>query len=560
MARLYTITQRKSTEPRSPIVQTLDEWERYSIDAQNKTLGEGWFDDVEAFYNLSNYNDRNLTFRPNIQVPDLQRLMLQEANDLSELSPRVYIINSESDKREEHREDAFDAQWHQSQTTYHMMYANIWALFGGTGWLQIGLDPEGRHGRGSIWVKMRRPGSVRVDPTCDYTMNWCYLMFEDWMHIEQVKKDWPLTASKVRPRVAGRSASPAMSESGFGFQMPEGPMSLVPGLPRSRTMATDNRVRVRWCYCYDYTREEARDIPKGMIIEPDFAWKYPNGRLIVECEGHILQDGDNPYPLKMFPAIPFWGMPLLSEGIWGVPPIRYTKMIQTIIERLYTQNFENIYRTNNGVWFIDEDTGITADDFGGLPGEVRIINKGSRVPAMVHPQAMPQQYQKFPEELLNLQREIQGFTKARRGEAGAGNISSDLFDSSVLRSQGLTQLRGRLFAASTQRLSELMFFTMAKYLDKQKIAKSTDEKFELVDWQGKVMRPDTYDLLLDKASLRPMSEAMLRKIAPELKKQNVISSRRLLKMLDIPDAETAADEVEHEMELAALGKVKGNRR
>ena len=109
-----------------------------------------------------------------------------------------------------------------------------------------------------------------------------------------------------------------MGASAYGVDMPSGPMSMVPGLPGHQGLPNDNRVRVRWCYCNDYTREKIEDktLPDGAIVPADFEWKYPNGRLIVECEGYVLQDGDNPYPLKMFPAVPF-SSTLPLYGVWG---------------------------------------------------------------------------------------------------------------------------------------------------------------------------------------------------------------------------------------------------
>lgn len=486
--------------------------------------------------------------------------MAHEANDLSETSPRPYIVNHKKGQREEDRESAMQCEWRRSQVNYHAMFTTLQSMFTGMCPIQFGYDPDARQGRGATWLKMRDPRTFSCDPWTDYTLNWSYVVLEDRMHIEDVKARWGKTASQIRPRIQGKSMSPLIGDSGYGVQMPPGPMAMVPGLPNNRAIPDDNRVRVRWCYCLDYTREKIEDkkLPSGAIVPADFSWKYPNGRLIVECEGYVLQDGDNPFPLKMFPVVPFWStLPLYS--IWTVPAIRYSKEIQHVAERLYTGLFENAVRLNNGVWFIDENTGIDPESFGGMPGEVQVINANSRIPEMRFPQQMPAHMQQLPQLLLDKQRELQGFSDSRSGKPGAGNISPELFDESVIRSQGVTQLRGRLNAISFQRIAELMFYTMARYYRNQSMFMKTSKGYELVKWQ-ETLRPEEFDVELDEASILPFSQAMLRKLAPELRKAGLLDVYNTLDTLGWPNAEGVAQHLEQEQALAALAKTKGARR
>lgn len=485
---------------------------------------------------------------------------MHEANDLSETSPRPYIVNNHKGERDEQREQALQCAWKRSDINYHAMFTTLMSLFSGMCPMQLGYEPDARQGRGAMWAKMRDPRTFDCDPDADYTCNWSWNIYEDRMHLEEVRRRWPLTSSQVRPRVSGRSVSPMIGDASYGVDMPSGPMSMVPGLPGHQGIPNDNRVRVRWCYCNDYTREkiEEKKLPDGDIVPADFAWKYPNGRMVVECEGYVLSDGDNPYPLKMFPTVPFWStLPLY--GIWATPAIRYSKEIQGVAERLYTGLFENAVRLNNGVWFIDERTGIDPESFGGMPGEVQIINANSPIPEMRFPQQMPQHMVNLPQLLLDKQKELQGFSDARSGKPGAGNISPDLFDSSVIRSQGVTQLRGRLNSVSFKRIGELMFYTMLRYSPSQSMFMKTSKGYEPVKWEA-TNRPDQYDFELDDASILPFSQAMLRKMAPELRKAGLLDVHTTLDTLEFPDAEKIASHIEQEMALAALSKTKGARK
>lgn len=53
--------------------------------------------------------------------------------------------------------------------------------------------------------------------------------------------------------------------------------------------------------------------------------------------------------------------------------------------------FENAVRLNNGIWYLNERGGISPEGFGGIPGEVKVLNPTT------------------PVELLKKQRKDQGF-------------------------------------------------------------------------------------------------------------------------------------------------------
>jgi hypothetical protein len=580
------LTTRKSVDrslDRSPLSRQIDEWTRLSGEARDKVLGQGYLENIQEFYTLADSGAQGNpipTFRPTIKIPELQTLMLYEANDLSESSPVVYITNNSTGEAEEEREKTFQAEWSRARVNYHTMFAMLWALFGGLGVLQMGIDPDKRGGLGQLWAKARDPRTYFPDHTTDYDLDRSFEILEEPMHFDEIRRRWPLTSAGLKPAPTSTPQHSLLGPAGTGLTMPDGPMQSVGGLPSNKATPSDTRLPVRWCYCKDYTRiaakVEKKLLPGGAITDPDanrskngsgspdLEWKYPNGRLIIECAGRILSDGDNPWPLGMFPTVPFWSMPPMF-GIWGVPAVRYSVTLQNVAERLMTGVFENAVRLNNGVWFIHSNTGIDAEAFGGIPGEVCVINPNSQVPQCVFPSQMPAHFTQIPAGLLDRQKALQGFTPARSGNPGSGNLSPELYDESVLRSQGLTQLRGRLSAVSIQRFAELWFYTMARfYTQKRTNLIKTDEGRKPVEWKpldyGMQGRPDVFDVEIDEASIQPLSNTVLRKMVPELMKSKVLSVRRGLNMLNFPHAEEIAKEHEQEMALEALSRAKGVRR
>lgn len=536
-------TSQKSRPEQDPIVRHIDEWQQLSERKREDALGKNFYDDTKAFFTLSE-SVVSPRYRPAVQIPELQMLCMREANDLSEFQPTAYIYSRKEEKRDELIEKAFHANWNEAAVAYHLLYANIWSQFVGTGFVQWGLNPTERNGKGKMWVKARDPRTVHVDPNTDYTCNWTYVILEDYMHLERVKQRFPERARFLPKYPTNSTKDIRGQESQTGFRLPDGPFQSMPPFDNvsSRNGMT---TRVRVIFCDDYTRLIAGTDPATQ--EPIMKWKYPGGRMLVECEGVILMSGPNPFPHGQFPIVPIWATPPLF-GVWAVPPTRYTANLQNLAERTYTQTYENFYRLNNGIWFIPTNSGIKQSDFGGVPGEKQMY-EGDKPPSIVTPPAFPDSAMKMPDVLLQKQRELQGFTDSRQGNAGQGNVSTDLFDSAVAQSKGMTQLRGRLASQSVYKLAVGMAYTMIQYLPDQIIPVKDSSGFSTLDWK----QPDSNDqeMFLDVGAFHTQSQAIVRGIARELMMKGILPLATGLEMVGFPNAEKVAREADERAALAA---------
>jgi hypothetical protein len=336
---------------------------------------------------------------------------------------------------------------------------------------------------------------------------------------------------------------------------------------QDRKIFRDNRVRVRQTYMFDTTREVVKDF-KGTgsdiaeLVHPRFEYKYPDGRWITDCENVILADGNNWCPqlpdddMGTFPLIRLRAMPTISN-FWGPPPVRLTRSLQTLSEKLYSQTFENVVRINNGVIVIKNNTGLDPQGIGWLPGEVLMINQGSDPPQVIAPVALPQHMLTLPASLLSLQKELQGYSQARQGQPGAGNVSADLFDAAIWQSQPLTRLRGRLLAESIQRLAGIVFYVESRYksiADKRFLGIDKGEP-DYASWTP-VESMDSYDAYLDEGSLRVLSGTALKSVVGTLAKANLLPTQYILEALDIPNAAQLAEDKLRELELASLSRLK----
>ena len=513
--------------------------------------------------------------------------MLEEANQVSNLSPRMYVFPSagssdpsykgaqqadsslpSTSARDLAREVSLQAQWQISKMNLHLLMAGLTARYCGAGWIVAGFDPDLSKARGGMWARSIDPRLVFFDPNTDYTWNPSYAGWSMGMNLEDIRLKWPETSRAIQSRHTSGGFQPFSGDAGYGISQPPGPMSSMPSSPgqNAKTRSSDSTLMVTHCFCRDYTREQVEkpDVPTTSLIDPEVRLKYPSGRWLVECDGVILQDGDNPYPMRRdivaprFPLFPNYVLPPLF-GPWGIPVTRMTENMQKLGQRFMSQLYENGLRMNNAIWCIDENTGIDIDGFGGLPGEVVTIKPGSRPPQPITPSAIGSGALQAVDKLFAMQNDVLGFSASRQGEPGAGNISTDLFDSAVLQSSGLLQLAGRFLSETAESIGTFYFDTMCRYQSKTMLPYQGPDALTLASWDG-VVDPSTYGLALDQASVRPLSEAVIRKLAPDLMKAGVIGTERGLRTMGVPDADGIANEQQQQQALQALAKVRSGRK
>jgi hypothetical protein len=534
---------------------------RLAADYRREVYGPSHFETIKDFYYLKSTQGRTPTFRPAVQVPHLQLMGVTEASDLADMNPRIYVVNRKGE-RERDREAALQSAWRDSFGGNQLLHAALWSFLNGNGYLQPGFDRYARGGRGQVWFKRREPDTVYVDPACDSEEDWHYVQFDDRLYPEQIAEAFPQTGQDVdAPPPSGVKESPTAD---FALSLPRNsPMSIPGGPPEERIGPSDGRTDVTYTFIFDPSVEDVvrdsagADEAKKVRQPTRFKLKYPNGRLIVSStpSGRILFDGDSPNPSRRFPLVRLLGMPALS-GFYAPPPYMYTESLQRLAERMLTQTFENAARLNNGIWFIPDNSGISPEDFGGIPGEVRTYSSQSQPPKLEMVKPFPPHMVQFPQLLLALQEKLQGFTSARQGNPGAGNVGSELFDAAVLQSQSMTRMRAKFMWETVTRLATQMFQLMAAYLQDDRFP-SFSEGFAMKKWErigaGAL---DDYELYVDESSTFAMSQLAMQKMVPTMRKEGLLDTKSALEMLGVPNAAEIAAALEDEQKLNALARLK----
>lgn len=545
--------------PEQSVIRQIDTLQTLASDYRREWHGPEWFKELRDFYNMAFSPVRSPSFRPAISVPQLQMLSINEASDLADLNPRIYIV--EDGKRQRDRENALESMWRECYANNQLMMASIWSMLNGNGYVQTGYDSYARRGKGAPWIRMRDPESIYIDPAATSEDDWHYVQWEDRLYPEEIVRLWPETGRRVKARPA-TSFQPDSSTSttSMPLQLTSGPMSSSGGPPNMKMGPADGRVTVRYTHIFDPTVQEiargemGTDTEMAALVPAKFELKYPNGRLLVDAEGVVLFDGDNPCPDRKFPLVRVLGLPPLNT-IYAPAPLRMCKPLQITAERMFTQCFENAVRLNNGTWFIDENTGISAEDFGGIPAEVRVIASNSRMPELKMVKPFPPHMLEYPKFLLGLSKELWGFTQSRQGTQSPGNVGVDLFEASVFQSQAMTRMRAKLMAESVHRIATQFFNWMAAYHMDDSFPDHGDKEFKMTRWE-KIRNPEAFNVYVDPASIQPISQAALSKMVPALRKEGLIGSRDALEMMGLPAAAEMADNLEKEKALDALNKLK----
>jgi hypothetical protein len=556
------------TSGEQKISRQIDTLERLAKFEQSQRWGDNWSSEMLDFFNLQYYPVAAApSYRPKVILPELQFLLMSEATELTNDSPKTYI--SVNGKRDEQREKAFSAQWKSGMYNMRIFEAVLWSQFCNPGCLQLGFNPLARNGKGVVWLRARDVDSFFPDANCKNDTDWSYVVAEDWFYIDEIKRMWGDRASGIRSHGEYEDYTEDQttgSNFDLSLELPPGPLRVdsPEGFEHQRK---GPRERVRYLFVKDYARERVteiagRETAEGLelVTQPLMKWKYPGGRFIAECQGFTLADGPNYVPrlpdddFSTFPFVGVWSLPH-PKHYFGAPPVRYGKGPQDIAERMYTQLIENLIRLNNGQAWIPEESGIDIDAYGGLPGEVQVY-RGDKPPTITWPAPIPQHMTQVPELLLQKVARYIGWTPERQGQVSPGNISPELFDASVFQSQSMLRMKARLLSETYQRVALMAFHMMCKYKRfTDQIRPARTEKQQPAVWTPLPEEAEV-DMELDETSVDSLSSTMMKQLAVALGKTGQVPSKYVLETLGVPNSAEIADEATRQLELSAIAKLK----
>src|SRR5882762_4656944 len=263
-------TERKSSPnyQEDPRARCIDELQRISRASRNDFLGDDWAENARKFYNVEGIVGKVPSFRPQVQIPQLQVLSITEATELTDISPKVYIYDKGNGQVDAARSRSFQEEWKSLWVNHHLMFASLWAQFTGIGWLQFGYDPFLDLGFGSNWCRSISPDHLDVDPGAQCRSDSTYMVKEDRLYPDQVTYYWPetgsgLEAEAISPGLGARNSPASVGTLPPKMRFPEGPMRQFDGPTEGESVEADGRLRVRYLFIDDRTVELVKDEAGG---------------------------------------------------------------------------------------------------------------------------------------------------------------------------------------------------------------------------------------------------------------------------------------------------------
>jgi hypothetical protein len=235
--------------------------------------------------------------------------------------------------------------------------------------------------------------------------------------------------------------------------------------------------------------------------------------------------------------------------------VREFSEIQKTANKADSMVAENMLRLNAGMVIADADSGINPKTFGGIPGMVYLTKPGSKV-QVVYPNPMPADMVGAGERFRGYIRSTMGYPTSRTGAGTHGNVAAELAETEISQAMGLTRLRGRLMYQSVQKAVAMIFARAAQFYTVQRHMVFPDGgDLKKVTWEP-IVEPERYSVHVDESAFQVRSKTMMQRLALGLSKMNKLPTARLLKILEIPDADAIAKELMQELILQAQAKQK----
>jgi len=536
-------------------------------------------DDKWSDWEQAYWGDQWPAVLPNYKSPivinALKSMLLHELSDLVDQVPTVYVRNSnDRHQRDEKIEQAIQAVWYRHHVDLVILDALLDASIFPAGFVGVQVDPTAEWGQGDLDIQSWHPLGVIPDPDAEDDIALYYCFIERVMDLAEIRQRWPDKGWLVPPEdefstkwpdqqgrgLSGTSSSP-------GGTLMYSPLNGMGNTPwRGYKKA---RARVITLFTKDDSTEDdvQEDGEDGLTAVP--VAKYPFGRMIQIANGIVLSPSEdhNPYLGAQFPLVRFLMQPTVHR-FWPQTTLVSEMMeVQRAANRADSQVMENMLRMNNMETFVGSRSGLDIERYSGLPGGVHEVEDVTQIKKEAPPSYNAEQLG-FGERLRAYNAKWNmGMNESRQGASGRGNVAAELTQTEVEQSMGIPRLRSKFLYRSVQRLVNMIFARMAQcYTAPRVLPFYTGGEWRTVEWTPLGLDPHQaikqYTVHVDPNSLMLRSRLVNQKMFLALAKLNKMPTARLLKELDIPDAENVAKELQQELQMqaqAAQAQRKGRR-
>lgn len=332
------------------------------------------------------------------------------------------------------------------------------------------------------------PRKIYPDPLATNFDDAQYVIYADWMHINELKSNYPSRAHEIH-----------------GTTMSDNEFIVTPLAVPQRNMAL-----VLEMWLKDNTYIDVEEVLGDGTKKTTKRKKYPYGRVITvlpQC-GIVLGDKHNPYVDGKFPFVAIKDYDVPFE-FWGKGDVEQLLSPQKYMDRLNNAILDNAKHTANTIWIVDKNSGIPKGALKNREGLVIRKNPGTEVTRPTPP-SMPSYVQYKVEEMKADIENIAGIHDVSKGKAGGGVIAAQAIMALQEAGQARIRLKVAVLESALSDLGNMWLSRMKQFWPKDKIATVANEKGQInTITVTKEMLNNKYDIIVTAGSTMPLNKNAL---------------------------------------------------
>lgn len=343
------------------------------------------------------------------------------------------------------------------------------------------IDVVDRTYEGDIDSSVKSPFSIYCDNYIENTADMWWVIEAEGCPMEWVEQHFPEQAHLVPPGI--RETDPA-GRRRWIVDMP-GPSGSSIG-----TISDDSRSE--WTF--------RRHLWERPTID------FPRGRLVIECNGVVLRNGDNPMPKSMLPFTWFRD-DIIPGTVWGQCDVDNEVAMQRDFNRTMSKQMEYMVLTANPK-LLEHETNKLEDSAWRTEIGDRIKWKGMQQPDYLYAPPMPAYIDGMAQQILSSFDRVTNSFAPGRGQA-AGRLSGKAYMSLIEQDQAnKTPVIERL-ADGFSEWGHIVLELLQKYAQTDRLIKivGRGQQYDVSSFRGADLKGNT-DVSIDVDSMTPKSKAM----------------------------------------------------
>jgi len=281
---------------------------------------------------------------------------------------------------------------------------------------------------------------------------------------------------------------------------------------------------------------------------------YPTGRKIVIANGILLQDIPNPY--KRFPFVMFRDYHD-DRSFWSMGEIDQIEPLQTDVNEMRGMIIDNAHHMDNGVWIIDDESGVDPFSITDQPGQIIVKQQGSEV-RREQGVPLPNEVFNFLNDTKTVIESVSGIYDVTQGRRPTGITAAAAIAELQEAAQARIRLKARNLEMALREVYRMALDLMLQYYDPEgtvRIVLPNDTPqlpgmgetlsvgneriaFMKLMWLADVQSRDRrFDFNIEAGSSIPISKVQRYNEAIQLYRLGAIDRRGLLEVINYPQRE-----------------------